>query len=55
MVMINRRYSEIVDYFFFLILCFNFVGVLILLVLLDNIEGYLYFEWRKGNLDEWKM
>ncbi|EHN20174.1 secreted effector protein [Salmonella enterica subsp. enterica serovar Montevideo str. 80959-06] len=52
--MINRRYSEIVDYPLPSTLCLNPAGAPTLSVPLDNIKGYLYSEWRKGNLDEWK-
>ncbi|ECF6076474.1 SPI-2 type III secretion system effector SifA [Salmonella enterica subsp. houtenae] len=52
--MINTRYSDIVDYPFPSTLCLNLAGAPTLSILLDNIEGYLYSEWRKGNLDEWK-
>ncbi|EKD9174069.1 SPI-2 type III secretion system effector SifA, partial [Salmonella enterica] len=52
--MINRRYSEIVGYPLPSTLCLNPAGAPTLSVPLDNIEGYLYSEWRKGNLDEWK-
>ncbi|EDW5020709.1 SPI-2 type III secretion system effector SifA [Salmonella enterica subsp. enterica serovar Albuquerque] len=52
--MIKRRYSEIVDYPLSSTLCLNLAGAPTLSVPLDNIEGYLYSELRKGNLDEWK-
>lgn len=52
--MIKRRYSEIVDYPLPSTLCLNPAGAPILLVPLDNIEGYLYTELRKGHLDGWK-
>ncbi|ECV9962819.1 TPA: SPI-2 type III secretion system effector SifA [Salmonella enterica] len=52
--MIKRRYSEIVDYPLPSTLCLNPAGAPILSVPLDNIEGCLYSEWRKGHLDEWK-
>ncbi|EAB5051145.1 type III secretion system effector SifA [Salmonella enterica] len=52
--MIKRRYSEIVDYPLPSTLCLNLAGAPTLSVPLDNIEGYLYSEWRKGHLDEWK-
>ncbi|EKT7566025.1 SPI-2 type III secretion system effector SifA [Salmonella enterica] len=52
--MINRRYSEIVGYPLPSTLCLSPAGAPILSVLLDNIEGYLYTELRKGNLDGWK-
>ncbi|EAO2683967.1 type III secretion system effector SifA [Salmonella enterica] len=51
---INKRYSEIVDYPLPSTLCLNLADAPMLSVPLDNIEGYLYSEWRKGNLDEWK-
>lgn len=52
--MIKRRYSEIVDYPLPSTLCLNPAGAPILSVPLDNIEGYLYTELRKGHLDGWK-
>lgn len=52
--MINTRYSDIADYPFPSTLCLNLAGAPTLSVSLDNIEGYLYSELRKGHLDEWK-
>ncbi|EKB9494989.1 SPI-2 type III secretion system effector SifA [Salmonella enterica] len=52
--MINTRYSDIADYPLPSTLCLNFAGAPTLSVPLDNIEGYLYSELRKGHLDEWK-
>lgn len=52
--MINRRYSDIADYPLPSTLCLNLAGAPTLSVSLDNIEGYLYSELRKGHLDEWK-
>ncbi|EDN7243119.1 SPI-2 type III secretion system effector SifA [Salmonella enterica subsp. enterica serovar Thompson] len=54
-LVINKRYSEIVDYPLPSTLCLNLAGAPTLSVPLDNIEGYLYSELRKGNLDEWKV
>ncbi|ECC1660439.1 SPI-2 type III secretion system effector SifA [Salmonella enterica subsp. salamae] len=51
---INKRYSETVDYPLPSTLCLNLAGAPMLSVPLDNIDGYLYSEWRKGNLDAWK-
>ncbi|AXC86428.1 type III secretion system effector SifA [Salmonella enterica subsp. salamae serovar 56:b:[1,5]] len=53
-LIINKRYSETVDYPLPSTLCLNLAGTPMLSVPLDNIEGYLYSEWRKGNLDAWK-
>ncbi|EBH9039690.1 TPA: SPI-2 type III secretion system effector SifA [Salmonella enterica] len=53
-LVINKRYSEVVDYPLPSTLCLKLAGAPMLSVPLDNIDGYLYSEWRKGNLDEWK-
>ncbi|MBA3111408.1 SPI-2 type III secretion system effector SifA [Salmonella enterica] len=51
---INKRYSEVIDYPLPSTLCLNVAGAPSLSVPLDNLDGYLYSEWRRGNLDEWK-
>ncbi|HCL5343360.1 TPA: SPI-2 type III secretion system effector SifA [Salmonella enterica] len=53
-LIINKRYSETVDYPLPSTLCLELAGATRLSIPLDNIDGYLYSEWRKGNFDEWK-
>lgn len=53
-LIINKRHSEVIDYPLPSTLCLNLAGAPSLSVPLDNLDGYLYSEWRRGNLDEWK-